>query len=219
MKQTLLNKYMKGESTASEERKLLDLLLETPQEQLAQDERTILELLSYSEQEEDDAEDIFAVDYTDEYDKVAKPTRTIRMWHWAAAACVAGVLIMFLMPPKTNTEVVEDTKVVAKVEPPVTHTTASQQAEEAPENKYVSETVVTQKHSKAASVAITVVPRPTEEAEPDEEPVQMSEETRMELLMAYLSPEEQMPMEIDHEEEIRQMRIRGERMINKMKTE
>lgn len=210
---------MKGESTASEERKLLGLLLETPQEQLAQDERTILELLSYSEQEEDDAEDIFAVDYTDEYDKVVKPTRTIRMWHWAAAACVAGVLIMFLMPPKTNTEVVEGTKVVAKVEPPVTHTTASQQAEEAPENKYVSETVVTQKHSKAASVAITVVPRPTEEAEPDEEPVQMSEETRMELLMAYLSPEEQMPMEIDHEEEIRQMRIRGERMINKMKTE
>ena len=218
MKQTLLNKYMKGESSASEERKLLDLLLETPQNQLSQDERTILELLSYSEQEEDE-EDIFAVDYTDEYDKVVKPTRTIRMWPWAAAACVAGVLIMFLMPPKMVNEVVEDTQIVAKVEPPVTNTTASQQAEETPVDEDVSETVVAQKHSKATSVTATLVSQPTEEAEPDEEPVQMSEETRMELLMACLSPDEQMPMEIDHEEEIRQMRIRGERMINKMKTE
>lgn len=210
---------MKGESTASEERKLLDLLLETPQEQLAQDERTILELLSYSEQEEDDAEDIFAVDYTDEYDKVVKPTRTIRMWSWAAAACVAGVLIMFLMPPKTNVEVVEDTQIIAKVEPPVTNTTARLQPKETPEDKDVIETVVVQKQSKATSVTATAVSQPTEEAEHDEEPVQMSEETRMELLMTYLSPEEQMPMEIDQEEEIRQMRIRGERMINKMKTE
>lgn len=210
---------MKGESSASEERKLLDLLLEIPQNQLTQDERTILELQSYSEQEEDDAEDIFAVDYTDEYDKVVKPTRTIRMWHWMAAACVAGVLIMFLMPPKTNDEVVEDTQIVAKVEPPVTNTTASQQADETPVDEGVGETVVAQKQSKATSVTATAVSQPTEEAEPDEEPVQMSEETRMELLMAYLSPEEQMPMEIDQEEEIRQMRIRGERMINKMKTE
>lgn len=219
MKQTLLNKYMKGESTASEERKLLDLLLETPQEQLAQDERTILELLSYSEQEEDDAEDIFAVDYTDEYDKVAKPTRTIRMWHWATAACVAGVLIMFLMPPKTSTEVVEDTNVVAKAEPPITNKTASLQTEETPVDEDVSETVIAQKHSKATSVTATAVSQPTEEAEPDEEPVQMSEDTRMELLMAYLSPEEQMPMEFDPEEEIRQMRMRGERMLSQMKTE
>ncbi|MCQ2259438.1 MAG: hypothetical protein MJZ41_15845 [Bacteroidaceae bacterium] len=218
MKQTLLNKYMKGESSTIEERKLLDLLLETPQDQLSQDERTILELLSYSEQEEDE-EDIFAVDYTDEYDKVVKPTRTIRMWPWAAAACVAGVLIMFLMPPKTNDEVVEDRQIIAKVEPQVTNTTASQQAEKIPENKEVYETVVAQKQSKATSVTATAVSQPTEEAEPDEEPVQMSEETRMELLMACLSPDEQMPREIDTEEEIRQMRIRGERMINKMKTE
>lgn len=210
---------MKGESSASEERKLLDLLLETPQEQLAQDERTILELLSYSEQEEDDAEDIFAVDYTDEYDKVAKPTRTIRMWHWAAAACVAGVLIMFLMPPKTSTEVVEDTNVVAKAEPPITNKTASLQTEETPVDEDVSETVIAQKHSKATSVTATAVSQPTEETEPDEEPVQMSEETKMELLMAYLSPEEQMPMEFDPEEEIRQMRMRGERMLSQMKTE
>lgn len=57
---------MKGESSASEERKLLDLLLETPQNRLSQDQRAVLELLSYAEQE--DEEDIFAVDYSAEYD-------------------------------------------------------------------------------------------------------------------------------------------------------
>lgn len=208
---------MKGESSASEERKLLDLLLETPQEQLALDERTILELLSYSEQEKDDAEDIFAVDYTDEYDKVAKPTRTIRMWHWAAAACVVGVLTIFLMPPKTNNNVVEDTKVVAKVEQQATNKTASLQTEETPMAEPVSETVVSQKQSKATSLTATIVSQPTEETEPDEEPVQMSEETKMELLMAYLSPEAQMPREIDHEEEIRKLRQRGEHLLSMCK--
>lgn len=219
MKQTLLNKYMKGESSASEERKLLDLLLETPQEQLTQDERTILKLLSYSEQEEDE-EDIFAVDYTEEYDKVVKPTRTIRMWPWAAAACVAGVLIMFLMPPKTVNETVENSQIVAKVEPQATNTpTASLQTEETPMVETVNETIVAQKQSKATSEAATAVSQPTEESEPEEEPVLMSEETKMELLMAYLSPEEQMPREFDPEEEIRQMRMRGERMLSQMKTE
>lgn len=218
MKQTLLNKYMKGESSAIEERKLLDLLLDTPQNQLSQDERAVLELLSYSEQEEDE-EDIFAVDYTEEYDKAVKPARTIRVWQWAAA-CVAGVLTVFLMPPKTVNEMVEDTQIVAKAEPQVTNTTtASQQAEETPKAEFASETVASQKQSKATSVAVAVVPRPTEESEQEEEPVQMSEETRMELLMACLSPEEQMPREIDTEEEIRQMQMRGERMLNKMKTE
>lgn len=219
MKQTLLNKYMKGESSAAEERKLLDLLLETPQDQLSQDERVVLELLSYTEQEEDE-EDIFAIDYSEEYDKVVKPIRTIRIWPWAVAACVVGVLIMFLMPPKTNNKVVEDMHIVAKVEPQATNiATARQQAEDTSKDESVSEADVSQKQSKATIEVATAVSQPTEETEPEEEPVQMSEETRMELLMACLSPEEQMPREFDTEEEIRQMRMRGERMLSQMKTE
>ena len=211
---------MKGESSTIEECKLLDLLLETPQNQLSQDERTILELLTYSEQEEEEEEDIFAVDYSDEYDKVVKPIRTIRMWPWAAAACVAGVLTMFLMPPKTVNETVENSQIVAKVEPQATNTpTASLQTEETPMVETVNETIVAQKQSKATSEAATAVSQPIEESEPEEEPVLMSEETKMELLMAYLSPEEQMPREFDPEEEIRQMRMRGERMLSQMKTE
>ena len=110
MKQTLIDKYLKGESSTSEERKLLDLLLAVPQDQLSQDELSILQLLAYSEQEEDE-EDIFSVDHSAEYDKVVKPARTVRMWPWAAAACAAGVLIMFLMPPR-----IEDSSLTSQVE-------------------------------------------------------------------------------------------------------
>ena len=49
-----------------------------------------------------------------------------------------------------------------------------------------------------------------------EETVQMSEETRMELLLAMSNQNNELPQmeEIDIEEEIRQIRQRGEQMIN-----
>lgn len=109
MKQTLINKYLAGETTISEERELRGLLLDTPDAQRSKAERSILELLSYSESEEVE-EDIFVVDYTDEYDKHVRPLRTIRLWPWLAAACVAALLVVFLAPPR------EDANQVAKVE-------------------------------------------------------------------------------------------------------
>lgn len=109
MKQTLINKYLAGETNISEERELKQLLLNIPTAQQSKAERSILELLSYSESEEVE-EDIFAVDYTEEYDKHVRPSRTIRLWPWFAAACVAALLVVFLAPPR------EETKQVAKVE-------------------------------------------------------------------------------------------------------
>lgn len=109
MKQTLINKYLAGETNISEERELKQLLLDIPDTQQSKAERSILELLSYSESEEVE-EDIFAVDYTEEYDKHVRPSRTIRLWPWFAAACVAALLVVFLAPPK------EEDKQVAKVE-------------------------------------------------------------------------------------------------------
>lgn len=206
---------MKGESSTIEERKLLDLLLETPQDQLSQDERVILELQSYAEQEEDE-EDIFTVDYTDEYDKVVKPARTIPMWHWvAAAARVAGVLTMFLMPPKTTYYVVEDNTVIAKVKPaPIV---MDEPKEDIPKPEPVAkEGIEPEKESK--TMLQKAVSQSTDEPEPEDEPVQMSEDTRMELLMAYLSTEEQMARKIDPEEEIRKLRQRGERLLNMCST-
>ena len=109
MKQTLINRYLAGETTISEERELKQLLLDTPTAQQSKAERSILELLSYSDSEETE-EDIFAVDYTEEYDKHVRPSRTIRLWPWLAAACVAALLVVFLAPPR------EETQQMAKVE-------------------------------------------------------------------------------------------------------
>lgn len=113
MKHTLLNKYIEGKTTVSEERELKRLLQDTPTSQLTKEERSILELLSFTGDDAEE-EDIFAVDYTEEYNKVVRPARIIRMWPWFAAACVAAILIIVLTPPKNDNHVVTP---IAQVEP------------------------------------------------------------------------------------------------------
>ena len=148
----------------------------------------------------------------------AKPRRTVRLWPWVAAACVAGVIALFLLPPQaTETNEIGSKPLTAKVEEkPV----QKQIKEEQPVVAEVAEpeTSKTQKrarphHPEATSNSGT----PTEENEPEESPVQMSEETQMELLMAYLStPSQEMQREIDPEEEVKQLRLRGERMLSQI---
>lgn len=99
MRHTLLHKYLAGETTATEEQELRHLLLSMSQSQLTEDEQAVLDLLSYAG-EETDEEDIFAVDYTEEYNKVVRPRHTIRLWPYVAAACIAGAMFIFLTPPK-----------------------------------------------------------------------------------------------------------------------
>lgn len=115
MKQTLINKYLAGETTVMEERELKRLLLDIPLTQLTKTERSILDLLSYTDDEEVE-EDIFTVDYSEEYDKVVQSKRqshSIKLWPWVAAACVAAMLIVFLGPPREDTTEPQ----IAKVEP------------------------------------------------------------------------------------------------------
>ena len=45
-------------------------------------------------------------------------TRTRKLWPWIAAACVAGVIAIFLTPPKDTTEVNKGTTVAVNVEQP-----------------------------------------------------------------------------------------------------
>ena len=121
MRHTLLNKYLAGETTAAEEQELRRLLLSMSQSQLTEEEQTVLELLSYT-REETDEEDIFAVDYTEEYDKVVRPRHTIRLWPYVAAACIAGAMFIFLTPPKEESPEQEEEQQVAHVLPDSTST-------------------------------------------------------------------------------------------------
>ena len=45
-------------------------------------------------------------------------TRTRKLWPWIAAACAAGVIAIFLTPPKDTTEVNKGTTVAVNVEQP-----------------------------------------------------------------------------------------------------
>ena len=146
-----------------------------------------------------------------------RPHRIVKMWPWLAAACIAGFIIMVLMPPKTAVDnPAEGNQLVAKAETLKVETPEAvkdQQAEPMPEPENVS--VETSVPSKAVSTPR----RPRQIAKekpveaPQEEPVQMSEETRMELLLASLNKDVPKMEDIDTAEEIRQMRMRGERLI------
>lgn len=46
--------------------------------------------------------DIFEADLTEEFERLRKPHRTIRLWPLAVAACAAGVAFILLMPPRTD---------------------------------------------------------------------------------------------------------------------
>lgn len=62
--------------------------------------------------------DIFQADLTEEYDRLMearkKPRRRLRLWPLAAAACVAGIIVIFLAPPREANVEPEKQLVVAE---------------------------------------------------------------------------------------------------------
>lgn len=97
MKQTLIRKYLEGESSCSEERELKRLFQEIPAGQRNEEEQAILRLLSADALPEE--EDIFDADFTAEYDRTVKRRRIFRLLPWTAA-CAASILTLFFIPHK-----------------------------------------------------------------------------------------------------------------------
>ena len=133
------------------------------------------------------------------------PRRIVKMWPWLAAACVVGFMFLLLMPPKSATD---GEQPVAKVE--TTKPAETKQAEPAPEPATVKVETPQQPKAQKPRRKVSRAKQP----EPQEEPVEMSEETRLQLLLASLNKDEPQMEDIDTEEEIRQIRMRGERLIS-----
>ena len=133
------------------------------------------------------------------------PRRTVRLWPWLAAACVVGFMMMLLMPPKSATD---GEQPVAKIE--TAKAPEPKQAETTPEPTTVKVEAPQQPKAQKPRRKVSRA----EQSEPQEESVEMSEETRMELLLASLNKDEPQMEDIDTEEEIRQIRMRGERLIS-----
>ena len=104
----LIQKYLNGETTAEEERRLA---LEVSREDAPDDWKVIAEMLGELTIDEALFDKIMA-------ERKQKP-RFIRFWPWVAAACVVALLVVFLGPPKEETP---NQPQIAKVEPKKTET-------------------------------------------------------------------------------------------------
>ena len=154
-----------------------------------------------------------------------KPRRIVRMWPWLAAACVIGFVMMILMPPR---HALEEQPLVAKVETPNEREqsgTCSSYAERGGVGQRQTPKVVEEQPVESTSDSINIrvetpqqpkvrKSRPTVKEEFKEEPVEMSEQTRKALLLARIETDMPQMETIDPEEEIRQIRMRGERLIS-----
>ena len=156
--------------------------------------------------------DTDAFDFTkDEVDAmfVAEPAKKRIIWPWIAAACAIGALIMFVTPPKPAEEPTDHALASAVI-------TKTPKAEEDPvKTPPVQETVVTERQRPNRISSQPQKPQQEiVEEEAEEEPVRMSEETRMEIILASLEEKVPISEEFDFDEDIRQLRQRGQQMMN-----
>lgn len=160
------------------------------------------------------ASDTLKQEVIDKARKEVHPHHTLRLWPWLAAACAVGFMVMFLMPPQSSTDgSVKGTQLVAEKVAPQKNV-EEQQAEPLPELTNIST------DSPKSSKASAPHKRPRQRVEkvpaeaPQEEPVQMSEETRMELLLARLAEDMPKMEDINTDEDICQLRMRGKQLIS-----
>lgn len=138
-----------------------------------------------------------------------KPKRSVVVWPWIAAACVIGVLMMVFTPPRSADDdaLVAENKSEVKV-PATTEVTAVKAIEPKVETVEKPKAEVRQEPSSRK----VMTDKPVETAE--EEPVRMSEATRLEIMLA--SYEEEVPLMNDEEfkEDIIALQKMGQNIID-----
>lgn len=93
MKKSLIDKYLNGETSHTEERDLLHRLRATPPTSLIGEERAILTMLSYRDTAQE--EDIFEIDLAEEYDCIVRRRKRLTwMKYTGIAASVAIIAIV-----------------------------------------------------------------------------------------------------------------------------
>lgn len=138
-----------------------------------------------------------------------KPKRSVVVWPWIAAACVIGVLMMVFTPPRPTDDdaLVAENKSEVKI-PATTEVTAVKATEPKVETIEKPKAEVRQEPSSRK----VMTDKPVETAE--EEPVRMSEATRLEIMLA--SYEEEVPLMNDEEfkEDIIALQKMGQNIID-----
>ena len=198
----LLLHFTEGQTTEAEEEVLKDYFSHS--EHIPKEWEAYKELFSSFDTE--------AYDFTqEEVDAmfVAEPAKKRAIWPWIAAACAIGALIMFVTPPKSTEEPTEHALASAVV------TKTPKAEEESVKTPPVQETAMSEKkRTKRISSPPKKPQHEIAEEYPEEDPVRMSEETRMEIILASLEEKVPISEEFDFEEDIRQLRQRGQQMMN-----
>lgn len=194
----LIQKYLNGETTPDEERLLA---LEVSREDAPQEWSIIAEMLGELTIDEALFDQIME-------ERNRKP-RIIKMWPWAAAACIIGILIMVFTPPRSA----DKTPLVAESKPAVEVPTTVEKLEvkaAEPKVETIEKPKVVTRHKPAPKKVVT--DKPAETAE--EEPVRMSEATRLEIMLASTkSPRRRMSDE-EFQNDINEFRKMGERILD-----
>ena len=119
-----------------------------------------------------------------------KPRRIV--WPWIAAACVAGIMVIWLMPPKaTTTDVVAENKVIEQS----THIDKEEESPEVKEETEATAPVVTPVKTRVAKLKTKVVKREAALLAQDTKTAQTpaAEEVNTELAVAETAkPQEKM---------------------------
>ncbi|MBR1668595.1 MAG: hypothetical protein IJ693_10000 [Bacteroidaceae bacterium] len=102
MKQTLIDKYLNGETSLQEEHTLQHLLQAIPPDNRTDTEDALLLMLTAMPTMDD--EDPFATDHTEEYDRIVRQRKHRTLWRYSgiAAAIALIVALGFMLHTQTD---------------------------------------------------------------------------------------------------------------------
>jgi hypothetical protein len=133
VRQELIQRYLAAETSVEEEQMLADFYQQNQNENFPEEEEQVCQLILATSHLADDF--TLSVEKEEEFDRImaaaARKPKRITLWPWLSAACMAGIMVIFLTPPKT-----EDNKVLAE-QPTIQATKTSEKMQ--PQTKQTEE--------------------------------------------------------------------------------
>jgi hypothetical protein len=120
VRQELIQRYLAAETSVEEEQMLTRFYQENKGNSFSEEEEQVRQLVLSTSHLADDF--TLSAEKEEEFDRImaaaARKPRRIALWPWVAAACMAGIMVIFLTPPKTEDNQVLAEQPTAPVEQP-----------------------------------------------------------------------------------------------------
>ena len=120
LRQELIQRYLAAETSVEEEQMLARFYHENEGNTFSGEEEQVRQLILATTHLADDF--TLSAEKEEEFDRImaaaARKPRRIALWPWVAAACMAGIMVVFLTPPKTEENQVLAEQPTAPVEQP-----------------------------------------------------------------------------------------------------